>query len=418
MVEDGWYYADDEQAVGPFTRDVLAARLADLQGPDTLVHGPGLSDWQPAGEVPEFATATLEQPETPPAALWLVCLFFRPRVFFRGYVLESAPGLTALCAWVYGITSAIDLIEQQAMTSDDISLPDSWGVYWGFALTIGIAGALGYFAIGGWWYAVRLGWSGAIDPDRALARRVYLFASQVLAIPWLVARVYETFAYENPEAALNAEGGIWCFLFVLFPIWSCWNSYVGVRTAFVVRRGAALMWFLVLPSAFYGLFLIGAVVVLLAIAFAGPADVENPSLHDAPGLQVSYPGNWMIAEYDEAYDPNTSLTIEPFGDAYCRITIYASDATIGEELDATLADFGTMVTSPKRGAPFSTWGRYSGTGEVLTGDIGGGRYSLRAFVGQLPDGRLIETYEFYDVSIKQDVAPGFELIRSTCRVKK
>ncbi len=63
MSEALWYYVDNGKPVGPVSREQLAARLA-VSGPDTLVYGPGLSNWVAARHV-----ATLGAPVAPAADL-------------------------------------------------------------------------------------------------------------------------------------------------------------------------------------------------------------------------------------------------------------------------------------------------------------------------------------------------------------
>jgi hypothetical protein len=418
MDDKSWYYAEDGEAVGPFFRDELAGKLPELQGPETLVHGPGLSDWRVAGEVPELRLAPPEPSTKPLAVLWLVYLFFRPRMFFQNFVIESAPGLTALCAWIYGVSGALDWIESRLMPEIAPGLGDSWRAYWTLALVLGVVQGAFFFAIGGWWYRVRLEWSGASNPDRALARRVYLFASQVLAIPWIAMTACDTATYDNPGAAVAAAGGWWAAVAIVFPVWSCWNSYVGVRTAFVVRRGAARLWFFILPCAFYAVFVIGVAAVLIVGLLPGPADVEHPQLHESAGLRFSYPGNWFVDDFAEDYDPDASVTVEPFSDAYARILVYESEKPPQEELEATLADFCGSFDLCREEETLANWGTYEGFGRAVASELGGTRYRLRVFVGELPDGRLLETHECYAAELADDVVPGFGLIRATCRVRK
>jgi hypothetical protein len=53
-------------------------------------------------------------------------------------------------------------------------------------LVLGIIAGLMYYAIGGWWYRLRLRWCGADDTQASLARRVLMFSGQVIAVPTIV----------------------------------------------------------------------------------------------------------------------------------------------------------------------------------------------------------------------------------------
>ena len=115
----------------------------------------------------------------------------------------------------------------------NFSLLVAWDRYWLFCVILGAVSGLLYFAVGGWWYRVRLKWSGANQPDPGLARRVYLFASQVHAIPALIYTVWETGHYESPAAAWEGDdwGGV---ALIVFLFWSVYASYRGVRTVFTI----------------------------------------------------------------------------------------------------------------------------------------------------------------------------------------
>jgi len=181
----------------------------------------------------------------------LLDLFVRPRSFFsRRLGLGHKPNVL-LVTWVYGISSAIDRIDTELMRSQLGSPRPGWqamapfvtGSWTGFWLWVLAAGALGGAAlwwIGGWWYGVRLRWSGVADPDRRLARLTLVYSSFVFAGPAVVAALVQTFLYPDYATAYVAEE--WFSLVLLvFPFWSIATSYTGVTTLFpVVRRKAVV----------------------------------------------------------------------------------------------------------------------------------------------------------------------------------
>jgi hypothetical protein len=130
---------------------------------------------------------------------------------------------------------------------------ESWVRFWAVVLLSGALSALLTWYLGTWWYRARLRWSGAIDPDRARARAVYLYSSLVWGAPTVLSAIVATLTFPNYAAAWADEG--WgAALLLIFPFWSCVVSYRGVRAAFDVRTGRARFWFLIAP------------IVLIAIA--------------------------------------------------------------------------------------------------------------------------------------------------------
>ena len=67
MVESaGWYYAQEGQSFGPMSLDELRNKLPGVRGGETLVFGPGMSDWIEARHVPALSNARAAVPPTLP----------------------------------------------------------------------------------------------------------------------------------------------------------------------------------------------------------------------------------------------------------------------------------------------------------------------------------------------------------------
>jgi hypothetical protein len=179
-------------------------------------------------------------------------LYFRPDRFVREFIMEPAPWVVALFAWSYGICG-------DAFTGRRTTF-DSWVLEWIATALFGIVLGFVYYKLGGWWYRKRLSWSGATNVDRNLAKRVYLSTAQIEVLPSITWQLAQTIIYATPRAAVEAEeqptlwnAALFLALAVVFPLWSCWASCLGVETAFTVRRGAARFWFFLLPLIGYGL---------------------------------------------------------------------------------------------------------------------------------------------------------------------
>jgi len=64
----GWYYAKDGKSIGPMAIGDLRAALEGAQGNETLVFGPGMSDWIEARHVPDLASGRGAAPPVVPRA--------------------------------------------------------------------------------------------------------------------------------------------------------------------------------------------------------------------------------------------------------------------------------------------------------------------------------------------------------------
>ncbi len=61
-----WYCVQDGKAVGPLTLDELLEKLPQLDGDDTLVYGPGMSNWVAARHVPALRSRVPAADTMPP----------------------------------------------------------------------------------------------------------------------------------------------------------------------------------------------------------------------------------------------------------------------------------------------------------------------------------------------------------------
>ena len=187
-------------------------------------------------------------------------LFFRPGEFFKDLSILLQPRYVIPVCWIYGMSSAIDRIDQQifrkeignttAQSEFITSLAENWIFYWVFVLASGAISGLFLWWIGGWWYRKRLQWSGAVDPDPRLARVVYVYASFVLSAPMVINSLIATMVYDNYSQAYYSEES-WSLLFLIFPFWSLFTSYRGSRTCFAVSKWKARIWFIILPFLLY-----------------------------------------------------------------------------------------------------------------------------------------------------------------------
>lgn len=195
-------------------------------------------------------------------------LFLSPTEYFKSAPLDQGYAWL-LVAWLSGITSVIGRVDQRMLRADlggtgadsMAGAVDSWPTFWGFVLGFGVLWAAWNWWIGGWWYRVRLRWSGAVDADPRQARLVYMFAGVVFTLPTVLYTIVQSAVHANYRAAWQAEAG-WDAIILVFVFWSVVVSWRGVLAVFPVRRTRALWWFAVLPASLYAIVLIGLGVLL------------------------------------------------------------------------------------------------------------------------------------------------------------
>ncbi len=361
--------------------------------------------------------------QEPNVALWLWYLFFAPKRFFRHFVIDSMPFLTVLCAWAYGMTNVIDQIETRYITGRldtmAVHLSKDWGFYFGIVLGMGAFSGLMYYAIGGWWYRKRLDWSGADTSDRRLVRRVYLYASQVIAIPVVFMMLAQSTMHKNPIDMFESPS-VWPMLILVFPFWSIWTSYRGVTTVYEgAARKKLRLWFLILPMLVMGIFVGGTFAAGVVIEVGNlnePPDLSKTNVYQSGTMGFEYPGNWSI-DTDEGIDPDMYVGIEAMQDAFVNLIIYESPAMAEEELAQTVASFQQGATRWRDQFPMSRWGSLSGTGVTAVADLDGKPYRYTLFVSEVIPGWYIETREICLAEQENTVDPGFDLIRSTFKIR-
>jgi hypothetical protein len=187
-------------------------------------------------------------------------LFFRPKRFFEGVDLDRRWWYLTLLLLV-GISTASGRIDSNLMRADlgrprsgweDFAplLTESWVGYWLFVLAAAVLSAVFYWYVRGWWYKVRLRWSGAEAPDPRVARLVLVSASLVASAPVVAFLLADTVSFPDYQTAWSSEGMASSVLLV-FPFWSLYASYRGARTRFDVAKWRARIWFFILPFLMY-----------------------------------------------------------------------------------------------------------------------------------------------------------------------
>lgn len=350
----------------------------------------------------------------PPTSRWLFYLFFRPTVFFRHFVVDSMPALTALAFYVYGVANALERAESRVMRDDMRGggsfglLANSWSNYWTAALVFGTISALALYAIGGWWYRRRLVIAGARNPRTDLACRVYAFSSLVWAIPYLLHTLWATATYDTPQQTFDLD--MVGLLVLPFFFWSTFTSYRGVTTAFDVHRGAARTWFLILPSAFFALIMGAFFVAGYSGVLSETPNVGRPREIVTSEFTLSHPGNWYVDPTMEDYDPESYFSIEPpYTDCIVFFHLSLEFDSAEEALSLYRESLETMFSTSAWVAG-GAWGPHPAQALHCTGRLEGSNYDL-AIYAVTHGGHTLIVQEVCDVAASGKMEAGLDMIR-------
>lgn len=188
-------------------------------------------------------------------------LFVNPSHFFASLDDLSRPSLVLVATLCLGVASTVDRIEQHLLRAEmgqgvsgwsEVSpwLLHSWSTLWIVLLLLGALNVPLFWYLGGWWYRLRLKWSGATALDPFRPRLLFVYSSLVYALPVVLVMLGETVLFPNYRLARDAEGS-WTLIFVLLSFWSVVVSYCGATSTFALARRKALLWFLLLPWTLY-----------------------------------------------------------------------------------------------------------------------------------------------------------------------
>ncbi len=345
-------------------------------------------------------------------ALWLVV---RPSRFYRAIAAKPFAVFTVLTTLTVGLAAAIDRIGLQQfraeLRGEEFFIPNNWAAHWGMIGLVGAFGSAWIYAIGGWWYRRRIMFCGVADPDPVVARRMYMSASLLYALPLLIVTIGETIAYATPNDAYLYSSAWLAPPIIGCIFWSVWSSFIGIRAVFDGVRWMVVLWFGVLPTVWYATCLGGAFAAGIVLALAGPGappDLINTQRHSSSNLSFEYPGNWFF----DQDDPST-VYVEAWQNAWVEVMWYQSERTVQEEMRASIDSATIRIDFARVSSEFEHWGDYDGEGRVVIGSLEGFSMTVRIFVGETPSGAMLEVWEWSDDQDSSMVDNGFELIRAT-----
>lgn len=355
-------------------------------------------------------------------------LFFRPGTFFAEMDAPKGRGWVGVFALTYGLAYALGQTQMRQIREQGPPFGTAdWLIFWGGILPFAILVAGFVYSFGGTWYKFRVRLSGTPGADIRTVRRVYLSAAQIVAVPGLLYAIFKTFRYETPlDAALAPP--VWLdAILLVFPFWSFYAGFRGVRTVFKTRKVSTAVWFLILP----GLFFVAVVLVATAPLVArwpmpewsippGPEpNLDYPREFSSAAMAFSYPGNWSLQEYNADYDAGCFAQLKAFQDMLLEICIitYEPEAKPSSE---ELADIMAEKLCETHGEPFEAhgfirWGTFKGTGRRWNAETVDSVLQIRVFAGPLAENVYLLVTEIVHQEQLDMLEPGFAHVRRSFR---
>lgn len=130
---------------------------------------------------------------------------------------------------------------------------ESWFYYWAMVFIFGgIVGGVIVWWVGGWWYKLRLKWSGIQDPDPKSARTLYVYSSLVYNLPKVLSVIVISLLFST---YIEASSGFPTYIHTLlsvFLFWSLQASYQGIVEVYSPQSLLKVkIWFVFLPASLY-----------------------------------------------------------------------------------------------------------------------------------------------------------------------
>jgi hypothetical protein len=193
-------------------------------------------------------------------------LYFNPAKFFsRLGLLESKLALLFI-TYSLGMMATVELLDVYFLSgivrdSLNFRLFSNWLCYWKMVLVLGLILGLLYWVIGGWWFNLRIKWSGASKINNFHGRIIYVYSLFIVVLPILLCVLLITALFKNYITIYDLfvtahnSGSIWMIatglMFVIPLLWSIFVSYKAVVNCFKVSRGKSIFWFVIVPAIFY-----------------------------------------------------------------------------------------------------------------------------------------------------------------------
>ena len=199
----------------------------------------------------------------------LSSLYFSPTKFFSRLDLLKSKVALFFVTYALGMMSTmehIDICFLKGSVKDALSLRmmyliSHWLCYWKVVLVVGLILGLVHWFVGGWWFNLRIKWSGAKEVNKLHGRIIYVYSFFIVVLPMVLAALFMTFFFKNYMTTYDffvttyesnpTSLAVISSIFIIPLFWSICVSYKAVVSCFKVDKWKAAFWFLTFPIIFY-----------------------------------------------------------------------------------------------------------------------------------------------------------------------
>ena len=105
--------------------------------------------------------------------------------------------------------------------------------------------------MGGWWFNLRIKWSGVQTIDKKHGRVILIFSSLVYGLPVLLYTTIASFFQSDYWTFSSSESDIALITCVVVYLWSIFIGYRGIISYFNTKKFRTILWFIILPLVFW-----------------------------------------------------------------------------------------------------------------------------------------------------------------------
>ena len=146
------------------------------------------------------------------------------------------------------------------------------------------------------------------------------------------------------------------------------------------------------------------------------ANVKSPKKLVREKFELQYPANWSVGVDEDDYDPDHMFSINSPSATWIQFGLDDLETDLEDNIQVYVTAFTKLMASP-RITRFSRYGRHTGKGAQLNGNILGSKTTIKAF--SYSEGGVTATIvqQYSDEDLKY-VKSGLDLIERSFSIRK